>query len=71
MPDAVEAAPIRMYALLCEPKIGTLSTSSPNTILMVHGKLNHTPNPASSAGVNVNCSLIHMSRVTSMIPSAP
>jgi hypothetical protein len=51
--------------------MGTLSTSSPNTILTVHGRLSHTPIPASSAGLNVNRSLIHMSRLTSISPSAP
>ena len=51
--------------------MGTLSTSSPNTILMVQGRVSQTPIPASSAGFKVNCSLIHMSRLTSMMPSAP
>jgi hypothetical protein len=51
--------------------MGTQSTSSPNTIFTVQGRLSQTAIPASSAGLNVNRSLIHMSRLTSMSPSAP
>jgi hypothetical protein len=57
--------------LRCEPKIGTLSTSSPNTIFTVQGRLSQTPMPASWAGLSERLSLTHKSRVTSIRPSAP
>ncbi len=31
-----------MYARRCEPRIGTQSTSSPNTIFTVHGNVSQT-----------------------------
>jgi hypothetical protein len=45
--------------------------SRSRTIVMVHGSVSHTLMPASSEGLSVSRSLIHVSRVTSMMPSAP
>ncbi len=60
-----------MYARRCEPRIGTQSTSSPNTIFTVHGNVSQTPMLASSAGLRARLSLTQKSRVTSISPSAP
>ena len=51
--------------------IGTVSTSSPNTIFTVHGSTSHTAMAASWEGVSDRLSLIQRSRVTSIRPSAP
>src|SRR6478672_5410641 len=65
-PDLADRA-----VFLPEPNIGTVSTSSPNTIFTVQGSVSQTPIPASCDGVNVRLSLIHRSRVTSIRPRAP
>ncbi len=51
--------------------MATPSTSWPKTILMVQGRLSQTATPASSAGDSDRLSFTHMSRDTSMMPSAP
>ena len=64
-------ADIDIGAALASRRIGTESTSWPNTILMVQGSVSHTAMEASSAGVRVSASLIQ--KVSAMVtsPSAP
>ena len=51
--------------------IGTLSMSSPNTILMVHGRVSHTPSEASAAGLMSSAFLTQKLSATAVSPSAP
>ena len=55
----------------CEPNSGTVSTSSPNTIFMVHGSENQTASADSSAGVQVRPFLIQKASATAVSPMAP
>jgi hypothetical protein len=54
-----------------EPRIATVSTSSPNTIFMAHGSVSQTPSCASAAGVKVSAFLTQKLSATAMSPSAP
>ena len=59
------------YTRRCDPKIGTASTSSPNTIFTVHGSVVQTVSAASSAGVSVSAFLTQKLSATAMSPNAP
>ena len=55
----------------CEPKSGTVSTSSPNTIFAVHGRVSQAAKADSSAGVQVRPFLIQKVSATAVSPMAP
>ena len=50
---------------------GTVSTSSPNTIFAVHGKVSQAAKADSSAGVQVRPFLIQKVSATAVSPMAP
>jgi hypothetical protein len=55
----------------CEPRIGTASTSSPNTIFTAHGRVSHTLRPASSAAVMVSAVFTQKLCAMATMPNAP
>jgi hypothetical protein len=51
--------------------MGTVSTSSPKTILTAQGSVSQTPRLASSAGVMVSALFTQKVSATATMPSAP